>query len=84
MEKYAEKIADKNGWKIVEISLRATNAEKPNRRMFYEAGWRSFSHWQRMQSLLSANSYHGMILSVLYRRPVVVFQESSAIPKSSI
>ena len=47
MEKYAEKIADKNGWKIVEISLRATNAEKPSRRMFYEAGvgWRSFSHW---------------------------------------
>ena len=33
MEAYAEKIATENGWKIVEISLRATNAEKPNHQM---------------------------------------------------
>ena len=32
MEAYAEKLAAENGWKIVEISLRAKNAEKTNRR----------------------------------------------------
>ena len=42
MEAYAEKIATENGWKIVEISLRATNAEKPNHQMFYEAGVEEF------------------------------------------
>ena len=73
MEKYAEKIADKNGWKIVEISLRATNAEKPNRRMFYEAGVEEFLSLVKYAEFIVTNSYHGMILSVLYRRPVVVF-----------
>ena len=42
MEAYAEKLAAENGWKIVEISLRAKNAEKTNRRMFYEAGVEEF------------------------------------------
>ena len=73
MEKYAEKIADKNGWKIIEISLRATNAEKPNRRMFYEAGVEEFLSLVKHAEFIVTNSYHGMILSVLYRRPIVVF-----------
>ena len=36
MEEYADKIAKENGWKVVEISLRATNADR--HQMFYEAG----------------------------------------------
>lgn len=73
MEKYAEKIADENGWKIVEISLRATNAEKPNRRMFYEAGVEEFLSLVKHAEYVVTNSYHGMIFSVQFRKPVVVF-----------
>ena len=52
MEAYAEKLAAENGWKIVEISLRAKNAEKTNRRMFYEAGLKSFCPLRNMQNVL--------------------------------
>ena len=40
MEEYADKIAKENGWKVVEISLRATNADR--HQMFYEAGVEEF------------------------------------------
>lgn len=62
MEEYAEKIAAENGWKIIEISLRATNAEKPNRRMFYEAGVEEFLSLVKYAECVITNSFHGMIL----------------------
>jgi len=73
MERYAEKVAQNNGWKIVEISLRATNAKKPNRRMFYEAGVEEFLSLVKYAEYVVTNSYHGMIFSIQYRRPFVVF-----------
>lgn len=73
MEKYAEDIAEEHGWKIVEISLRATNAGKPNRKMFYEAGVEEFLSLVKYAEFIVTNSYHGMIFSVLYKRPFIVF-----------
>lgn len=73
MEAYAEKLASENGWKILEISLRATNAEKPNRRMFYEAGVEEFLSLVKYSEYVVTNSFHGMIFAVQYCRPLCVF-----------
>lgn len=72
MEEYAEELAKKNGWKIVEISLRATNAEKGHR-MFYEAGVEEFLSLVKHAEYVVTNSFHGMIFAVQYRRPFVIF-----------
>ena len=72
MEEYAEKLAKENGWKIVEISLRATNAEKGHR-MFYEAGVEEFLSLVKHAEYVVTNSFHGMIFAVQYRRPFVIF-----------
>ena len=71
MESYAEKIASENGWKIIEISLRATNAEKHT--MMYEAGVEEFLSLVKHAEFVITNSYHGMIFSVQYRRPFYIF-----------
>lgn len=68
---YAEKLAKKNGWKIIDISLRATNADK--HRMFYEAGVEEFLSLVKYAEYVVTNSFHGMIVGVHYRRPFVVF-----------
>lgn len=72
MEAYAEKLAAKNGWKIVEISLRATNAEKGHK-MAYEAGVEEFLSLVKHAEFVVTNSFHGLIFSVQFRRPFVVF-----------
>ena len=73
MEEYAERIAAENGLKIIEISLHATNAEKPNRRMFYEAGVEEFLSLVKYAECVITNSFHGMIFAVQYCRPFYVF-----------
>ena len=73
MESYAERLAKEKGWKIVEISLRATNAEKENRRMFYEAGVEEFLSLVKYAECVITNSFHGMIFAVQYRKPFYVF-----------
>ena len=72
MEAYAEKMASDNGWEIVDISLRATNAEKGHL-MFYEAGVEEFLSLVKHAEYIITNSFHGMIMSVQYRRPFVIF-----------
>lgn len=72
MEAYAEKLAKENGWKIVDISLRATNAEKGHR-MFYEAGVEEFLSLIKHSEYVVTNSFHGMIFAVQYRKPFVIF-----------
>lgn len=72
MEAYAEKVARKNGWKIVEISLRATNADKGHI-MFYRAGVEEFLSLVKNAEFVVTNSFHGMIFSVQFSRPFVVF-----------
>ena len=71
MEAFAEKLARENGWKVVEISLRAENAAK--HRMFYEAGVEEFLSLVKHAAFVITNSYHGMIFSVQHRRPFYLF-----------
>ena len=71
MEKYAKKIARENGWEIVEVSLRATNAEK--HRMFYEAGVEEYLSLIKHAEAVVTNSYHGLLFALQYKRPVHIF-----------
>lgn len=71
MEEYADTLAKENGWRVVEISLRATNAER--HRMFYEAGAEEFLSLVKYAEAVVTNSFHGLIFSVQYSRPVFVF-----------
>lgn len=72
MEAYAEKMASEHNWKIVEISLRATNREKGHR-MFYEAGVEEFLSLVKHAEYVVTNSFHGMIFAVQYCRPFSIF-----------
>ena len=81
MESYAENMAKEHGWKIIEISLRATNAEK--HRMFYEAGVEEFLSLIKHAEFVVTNSFHGMIFSVQYRRPFVIFSREQCSNKIS-
>ena len=72
MEKYARDMAAKMGWKIVEISLRATNAEKGHI-MAYDAGVGEFLTLVKNARFVVTNSFHGMIFSVQYERDFAVF-----------
>lgn len=68
---YADQLAKKNGWKVIDISLRATNADR--HRMFYEAGVEEFLSLVKHAEYVVTNSFHGMIIGVHYRRPFVIF-----------
>ena len=72
MEEYAEKLAEDNGWEIIEISLRATNAKKGHI-MFYDAGVEEFIALVKHAAFIVTNSFHGVIFSVQFRKPFVVF-----------
>lgn len=69
---FAENLAKQHGWKIIDISLRAVNAERGHK-MFYEAGVEEFLSLVKYAEFVVTNSFHGMIFSVQYRRPFVVF-----------
>ena len=72
---YAELLAAKNGWKIVDISLRAENAGK--HRMAYDAGVEEFLSLLRHCEYFVTNSFHGIIFSTHFRRPFVAFSRES-------
>jgi len=72
MEEYAEKLASDYGWKIIDISLRATNAEKGHI-MRYDAGVEEFLSLAKHAEYIVTNSFHGMIFSVQFKRPFVIF-----------
>ena len=72
MEAYAERIAKENGWRIIDISLRAVNAERGHK-MAYEAGVEEFLGLVKNAEYVVTNSFHGMIFSVQLKRPFVIF-----------
>lgn len=76
MEAYAERIAKKYGWKIIEISLRATNSEKGHR-MFYEAGVEEYLSLVKYAEYVVTNSFHGLMFSVQFRKEFAVFSRES-------
>ena len=72
METYADDVATRNGWRIVEISLRASNEEKGHK-MFYEAGIEEFLSLVKYAEMVVTNSYHGMIFSIQFQKEFAVF-----------
>ena len=68
---YADRKAKELGCKVIDISLRATNADK--HRMFYEAGVEEFLSLVHHAEFVVTNSFHGMIVAVHYQRPFVIF-----------
>ena len=72
MEQYAEKMSHDTGLPIVEISIRATNAEKGHI-MRYDAGVEEFLSLVKHAECLITNSFHGVIFAVQLRTPFYCF-----------
>ena len=68
---YADKVAKEKGLKVIDISLRATNVD--HHRMFYEAGVEEFLSLTKHADFIVTNSFHSVIMAVLFERPFVVF-----------
>lgn len=77
MEAYAERMAKEKRLRIVEISLRATNADRGHI-MRYDAGVEEFLSLIKYADFVVTNSYHGLIFAVQYRKPFVVFSREQA------
>lgn len=72
MEQYAEQMARQKGVKVVEISIRATNAEKGHI-MRYDAGVEEFLSLVKHAECVITNSFHGVIFAVQFRTPFYCF-----------
>ena len=68
---YADKLAEKNGWKVIDISLRAENAGK--HRMAYDAGVEEFLSLVKHSEYVVTNSFHAIIFATQFCRPFVAF-----------
>ena len=55
------------------IGVKTTNAEKTNRRMFYEAGDEEFLSLSKFAECVVTNSFHGTIFAVQYSKPLCIF-----------
>lgn len=72
MEEYAENLAKQMGIKIVEISIRATNAEKGHV-MRYDAGVEEFLSLVKNAECVVTNSFHGIIFATQLKTPFYCF-----------
>lgn len=72
---YADKLAEENGWKVIDISLRAENAYK--HRMAYDAGVEEFLSLVKNSEYVVTNSFHGLIFATQFERPFVAFSRES-------
>jgi hypothetical protein len=71
MEEYTDCLAEKLGCKVVEISLRATNADRHIMR--YDAGVEEFLSLVKHAEYVVTNSFHGAIFSVQMHKKFVIF-----------
>lgn len=72
MEDFAIKLAKEKNLKIVEISLRATNADRGHI-MMYSAGVEEFLSLVKYSQCVVTNSFHGMIMSVQFEKLFYAF-----------
>ncbi len=77
MEAYAEVLAKSMNCRIVEISLRAINAEKGHI-MYYQAGVEEFLSLVKYSEAVVTNSFHGLIFGIQYSRPIHIFTREQA------
>lgn len=76
MEAYADALAKKLNCKVVEISLRAINAD--HHIMRYDAGVEEFLSLVKYSECVVTNSFHGAIFGIQMHRPIRVFSREQA------
>lgn len=74
---FTDKIAQENGYKIIDISLRAETL-KDKHDPWYKAGVEEFLSLVKHAEFVVTNSFHGLIFAVQYRRPFAVFTREQA------
>lgn len=72
MEQFAEHLAKEKGLRIVEISIRAKNAEKGHL-IRYDAGVEEFLSLVKHAECVVTNSFHGIIFATQLRTPFYCF-----------
>lgn len=77
MERYADDVAKRLGCKVVDINLRATNAEKGHI-MRYDAGVEEYLALVEHAEYMVTNSYHGLIFAAQKHTPFSVFSREQA------
>ena len=82
MEAYADRVAERLGCKVVDISLRATNAER-GPVMRYDAGVEEFLALTKEARYVVTNSFHGLIFAAQMHTPFSVFSREQADTKIS-
>lgn len=82
MEAYAERLACERGCDVVEISLRATNADLGHD-MRYDAGVEEYLALVRDAEYVVTNSYHGLAFALQMHTPFTVFTREQAGSKIS-
>lgn len=82
METYADRVAKRLGCKVVDISLRATNAERGHV-MRYDAGVEEFLALTKEARHVVTNSFHGLIFAAQMHTPFSVFSREQADTKIS-
>ena len=82
MEAYADRVAEKLGCKVIDISLRATNAERGHV-MRYDAGVEEFLALAKGARYVVTNSFHGLIFAAQMHTPFSVFSREQADTKIS-
>lgn len=70
-ERMVDKIAEERGLEVVEISLRAQNADRHSMR--YDAGVEEFLTLVKHAGVVVTNSFHCMIFAILYKRDFYVY-----------
>jgi len=68
---FADMLAKQNGWKVIDISLRAENVDK--HRMAYDAGVEEFLSLIKYSEYVVTNSFHAIIFATQFCRPFVAF-----------
>ena len=74
---YADKLAKRYNCRVIDISLMAETL-KDKHEPWYKAGVEEFLSLVKHAEFVVTNSFHGLIFSVQYRRPFIVFSREQA------
>ena len=81
MAAYADRLSKKLGVKVVDISLCSSN---PNGHiMRYDAGVEEFLSLVKHAECIVTNSYHGILFSIIYKRPFYLFSREQCDTKNA-
>lgn len=78
MIREAESFAKKRGKRLIEISNWSINKMKYNHTVKTDVGIEEFLGYMKYADFVICNAFHGFCFSVIYRRPVFLFQRDSS------